>query len=298
MRTRSHILLTNGRRTLRMTSAVAFMACAVIGGLAGCGQGASGEYRDFSSLAEKPKTGADEQLPTITPGKPGESDAETKTTDAANDVTADAGGIGEPNNTSNGTTPAVADANDAADTDSTTEPGNADPVDPTPGVATVQEEPGTRDEIVSEAREVKLLIPSKDFARDKETRALRVSYDDIDLLKVLNMEPVPANAVDHFPGWLKSLDGKKVRIRGFMYPTYQATGLTAFLIARDNGICCFVRQPKVYDIISVKLAEGETSDYIEGRPFDVVGTFHIDPFVEDDELLQLYRIDEARVLAD
>ncbi|MFM7863147.1 MAG: hypothetical protein ACKPHU_02965, partial [Planctomycetaceae bacterium] len=123
--------------------------------------------------------------------------------------------------------------------------------------------------VAGEVRQIQLLVPQKRFRRERPSEAVRVSYDDIDLLKVLNMEPVPADAVGHFPEWLKSLDGKLVRIRGFMFPTFVATGLTEFALARDNGICCFVRQPKIYDIMNVQLAEGETTDYIANRPFDV-----------------------------
>jgi hypothetical protein len=148
----------------------------------------------------------------------------------------------------------------------------------------------------TEPREISLLIPEKRFQTEGEQKALRISYDDIDLLKVLNMEPVPANAVDHFPQWLKDLNGKRVRLRGFMYPTFEATGLTGFALARDNSICCFGRDPLVYDILEVGLAEGETTDYIEAKAFDVEGVFQIDPEADDTELFQLYRIKDARVL--
>ena len=175
-------------------------------------------------------------------------------------------------------------------------------IDPRTGERiTAAEEPlqetGTRNEIVVAPKEIKLLVPENKFTPDRETGALRVSYDDIDLLKILNMEPVPADAEKHFPDWLKSLDGQKIRIRGFMFPAFKMTGLTGFRLARDNGICCFVRKAKIYDLFIVRLADGETTDYIEGRPFDVVGTFHIETVVEDDELLQLYHISEGRVIA-
>lgn len=145
-------------------------------------------------------------------------------------------------------------------------------------------------------REIQLLIPDQSFRRERNSTAVRVSYDDIDLLKILNMEPVPVDAVKHFPDWLKALDGTAVRIRGFMYPTFEATGLTGFTLARDNGICCFVRQPKIYDIIAIELASGVTSDYIEGKPFDVEGVFRIQPEADETELYRLYRIENARVL--
>lgn len=250
-----------------MIAVTAALFCCLV---TGCTKDANGEYRNFADTA---KAKPDKELAVITPGPTVEA-----TVDAAGTPT-------EPE--------AKPEVQDPVSTPADTPPDVADGDIPQPEL---MEETGTRDEIVSAPKEIKLLVAAKDFVRDNETKALRVTYDDIDLLKILNMEPVPTDAVDHFPGWLKQLNGKRIRIRGFMYPTYSATGLTGFLLARDNGICCFVRKAKIYDLFVVKLAEGETTDYIEGLPFDVVGTFHIDPLVEDDELLHLYRIDEARVI--
>ncbi len=150
-------------------------------------------------------------------------------------------------------------------------------------------------DLTTEPRTVQLLVPEKIFRPERNSPAVRVTYDDIDLLKILNMEPVPVDAPAHFPEWLRQLDGSTIRIRGFMYPTFEATGLTGFTLARDNGICCFVRQPKIYDIIAVELASGVTSDYIENRPFDVEGIFRIQPEADEKELFRLYRIENARV---
>lgn len=123
-----------------------------------------------------------------------------------------------------------------------------------------------------------------------------LSYDDLELLKILNMDPVPANAVEHFPDWLKELNGKTVRIRGFMYPTFESSGLKEFTLARDNGICTFVCNPKIYEVIGVTLDEGVTTDYITGRPFYVEGTFHIEPKSDEDGLARLFRISDSRIL--
>lgn len=149
-------------------------------------------------------------------------------------------------------------------------------------------------ETSTEPLEIKLLVKDKRFRSEDDS--LRVSYDDIDLLKVLNMEPVPVDAPKYFPEWLKALDGKRIRIRGFMYPTFEATGLKGFTLARDNGICCFVRQPMIYDIIGVDMAKGTTTSYIDNKPFDVEGVFQIVPEADDTELFQLYRIADAKVL--
>jgi hypothetical protein len=141
---------------------------------------------------------------------------------------------------------------------------------------------------------VQLLVPNKTFRAEGE--ALRVSYDDIDLLKVLNMDPVAPDAATYMPAWLKALDGRRIRIRGFMYPTFQQTGVHAFGLARDNQICCFGRNPKIYDVFDVVLHEGTTTNYIPNRPFDVVGVFHIRPEAEDGKIYRLYEMDDASVV--
>lgn len=145
-----------------------------------------------------------------------------------------------------------------------------------------------------ESREIKLLVDDPEFRT--EQGATRVSYDDLDLLKVLNMEPVPVDAMSHFPDWLRELDGEKVRIRGFMYPPFRETGIDFFVLARDNQICCFGRNPKVYDLINVEMKDGVTTDYILNRPFDVVGTFHIRPETDGDEIFGLYELTDAVVI--
>ena len=149
---------------------------------------------------------------------------------------------------------------------------------------------------VAVANKIELLIPDKSFRRERGTDAVRINYDDIDLLKVLNMEPVPPDAAEYFPEWLAGLDGKRIRIRGWMYPTYLSEGLTSFTMARDNGICCFQRMPKIYDVIFVKLDKGQTTNYIDQRPFDVEGTFRIDDENDGTDLPRLYKIENARVL--
>jgi hypothetical protein len=145
-------------------------------------------------------------------------------------------------------------------------------------------------------RKVQVLIPFRNFKPEGQEGALRVSYDDIDLLKVLNMDPVTADAATKMPAWLKNLEGQRIRIRGFMYPTFQQTGVHAFGLARDNQICCFGRNPKIYDVFDVLLRDGVTTNYIPNRPFDVVGVFHIRPEAEDGKLYRLYEMDDATVI--
>lgn len=149
---------------------------------------------------------------------------------------------------------------------------------------------------LSKPREVKILVKDRSFRKTSPGDALRISYDDIDLLKVMNMEPVTPNAPELMPPWLKDLDGKRIRIRGFMYPPFQQTGNEYFQLARDNQICCFGKNPKIYDLFPVVMRDGVTADYILNRPFDVVGVFHIKAETIDEELHRIYLIDDAIVI--
>ena len=123
-----------------------------------------------------------------------------------------------------------------------------------------------------------------------------MSYDDVDLLKVLNMDPVPVDVADYLPGWLEELNGKRIRIRGFMMPEFQDTNIPYFVLARDNQICCFGRNPKRYDVIDVVMRKGVTTNYIQNRPFDVVGILRIEPLANKGKLYQLYVIEDAVVI--
>ena len=141
---------------------------------------------------------------------------------------------------------------------------------------------------------IQLLIPDRQFATESDG-SVRVTYDDLDLLKVLNMEPVPLDAVDHFPVWLSQLNGRQVRIRGWMFPPFRTEGISKFMMMRDSGLCCFGPTPKIYDKIAVYLRDGVTTNHIQGRPFDVTGRLVIEPDIEDEEWMLLYHIEDATI---
>ena len=113
---------------------------------------------------------------------------------------------------------------------------------------------------------------------------------------MLNADPVPLNIVDYMPQWLKALTGTRVRIRGFMYPTNSETELRGFMMVRDSKDCCFGRNVLIYDKIGVRMRDGVTTDYIQLRPFDVVGIMRVKARIEDGQLLFLYIIDDAVVI--
>ena len=78
-----------------------------------------------------------------------------------------------------------------------------------------------------------------------------------------------------------ALDGRKIFLKGYMYPTRQYEGITSFVFCRDSGTCCFGGTPKVEDMIVVHLADDETTEYHQGL-VSVAGTFELRKEVGDE----------------
>ncbi len=261
----------------------------------GCGDSESDGYHEITASVESLPTTAEVDVDAQDNAVAGDAaEPQTKT-----DESASVESVKTPNNASESATSENAGDSSTADPQvdnpaatpdgtATVAANSADPVSPAADPAS----PGQPSEDMQK-REIKLLIPSKTFKAEGTEKALRVSFDDVDLLKVLNMDPVIPEAPGMMPDWLKQLDGKRIRIRGFMIPPFSETDVRAFTLARDTQLCCFGRNPLPYDLIDVFLKEGAETEYIELRPFDVVGVFHIGEEIEPG---YLYSIDDAVVI--
>jgi len=136
----------------------------------------------------------------------------------------------------------------------------------------------------------------REFPVEGTDGALRISFDDLDLMKLINMDVITLDCADKMPEWLKGLSGKKVRIRGFMKPVSVTEGLPAFPFVRSTDMCCFGPKGKVYHMIDVTLKPGLTTDYIELKPFDVEGTLRIEVTELGEIIIFIYHIDDAAIV--
>lgn len=92
------------------------------------------------------------------------------------------------------------------------------------------------------------------------------------------------------PDSIEALDGKAIRIRGFILPTPQKRGVKQFVLVRDNQECCFGPGAALFDCILVEMNEGQSAEYTI-RPVAVTGTFAIQEFVgPDGKHLAIYHI--------
>src|SRR3954471_8192136 len=73
---------------------------------------------------------------------------------------------------------------------------------------------------------------------------------------------------------VKKLDGKPIRIRGYIYPSFQQTGIKQFVLVRDNMECCFGPMAALHDCIVVNMV-GDATATFSVRPVSVEGKFKI-----------------------
>jgi hypothetical protein len=79
------------------------------------------------------------------------------------------------------------------------------------------------------------------------------------------------------PERIRELDGQKVFIKGYVYqPDKGRTmGIKQFILVRDKGECCFGGNPKITDMVMVRL-KGKLEAKFDMRPRRLGGTFHVE----------------------
>ncbi|HTU25140.1 MAG TPA: hypothetical protein VMF30_07070 [Pirellulales bacterium] len=92
---------------------------------------------------------------------------------------------------------------------------------------------------------------------------------------------------------VKDLDGKWIKIRGYILPGFQDTGIKQFVLTRDNMECCFGKGAALHDCVLVEMLDDATTNFTV-RPVTVIGKFSVKEVVDaDGKQLAIYRL-EAR----
>jgi hypothetical protein len=122
-------------------------------------------------------------------------------------------------------------------------------------------------------------------------QAKDVTFDDV---KFEHQKGDPFKASLLTPA-VKKLEGKNIRIRGYIYPTFQAKGITDFVLVRDNMQCCFGPGAALFDCIVVKMVDGASASY-SVRPVSVEGVFSVEEiFDPEGKTLAIYHLDGKEV---
>lgn len=75
---------------------------------------------------------------------------------------------------------------------------------------------------------------------------------------------------------VEKLEGRKVFLKGYMWNTTATTGISEFLLLKDNGQCCFGGKPKATDMIIVRVEDPRGVDKKAGL-VAVAGTLECRP---------------------
>ncbi len=88
---------------------------------------------------------------------------------------------------------------------------------------------------------------------------------------------------------IESLAGKRIRIRGYIYPTTMQRP-KSFILVRDNMECCFGPGAALYDCVRVEMKPPKQAEYTT-RPVAVEGTFSVEIIDFDGMVMSIYRLD-------
>lgn len=126
-------------------------------------------------------------------------------------------------------------------------------------------------------------------AEKRPAKTKELTFDDIKF-EMTKDEPFERKMIGEE---IEKLAGRKVRIHGYILPSFQQEGLTQFVLVRDNMECCFGPGAALFDCIVVNMAEGQTANFTT-RPVAVEGTFQIevleDPIDPEARPLAVYQL--------
>jgi hypothetical protein len=118
-----------------------------------------------------------------------------------------------------------------------------------------------------------------------------ITFDDIKL----DMEKGAPFTRDLLPKRVTALEQERVRIRGYILPSFQQTGLTQFVLVRDNQECCFGPGAALHDCVVVRMLPGRTAEF-SIRPVAVAGRFKVEELRgPDGKHLAIYALDGEAV---
>lgn len=118
-----------------------------------------------------------------------------------------------------------------------------------------------------------------------------ISFDDIKL----DLKKGDPFSRDLLPTRVTGLETTPIRIRGYILPSFQQTGLTQFVLVRDNMECCFGPGALLHDCVVVRMKPGKTASF-SIRPVAVTGTFRVEELRgPDGKHLAIYALDGEEV---
>jgi len=164
------------------------------------------------------------------------------------------------------------------------EPTAGEPSENMPAKAEQSEDAPPTVGATSPIKPSKALAPDKTLPRKPGVQDL--TFDDI----AFDMEKGEPFTRSMLPPKIEELANQKIRIRGYILPSFESRGIKQFVLVRDNMECCFGPGAALYDCILVEM-KGNGVDFTV-RPVTVEGIFEVKEYLgPDGKHLAIYRMD-------
>lgn len=119
-----------------------------------------------------------------------------------------------------------------------------------------------------------------------------IDLNDLEAIGSMTEEEYAAAKI---PDDIKELDGKKVCIPAYMLPVVFADGgVTEFLGMASTTSCCYGVEPKLTEIIAVRMTKGSTQSLMDS-PLFLFGTLRVGPVVDDGFVTAIYSMECDKV---
>lgn len=175
-------------------------------------------------------------------------------------------------------TPAeVADSTDSAQDEEATATTEGSPADRSDDDSSAETGESKADEDLlsvanpSKSAETKVTTP-----KPQPGKTIDMTFDDIKF----DIEPDAKFEREMLPQPIENLSGQKIRIGGYMLPSFKNRDIKQFVLVRDNMECCFGPGAALYDCILVEM-DGRGVDFTV-RPVTVEGKFTIKEYKDGD----------------
>jgi hypothetical protein len=105
---------------------------------------------------------------------------------------------------------------------------------------------------------------------------------------------VPPTGEEQIPAEVKSWNGRKVLVAGFMMPLKMEQGLvTEFLLMKNTLMCCYGTPPNLNELILVKTAHGVHAQM--DQPISFYGQLKVGATFDNGYLSGIYQLEDARM---
>ena len=108
---------------------------------------------------------------------------------------------------------------------------------------------------------------------------------------VSQCKPIVRDGVTELADEPLQLDGKKVFVKGYMYPQREQSNLKTFVLCKDTGQCCFGGNPALTDLIVVDFVNSTRATHRELQLVNVAGTFRAKKIVHAGQVVALYKLE-------